>query len=264
MRSRRWPPTPRSRSPVPECSARCSPRCPIAYAKPRSRAPEDCTPPDYSPPLASYWIFSARTLDATTRWTIGRALLDGLSPLHDRILCVSGHLSSELVQKAAVAGTPLLVGVGVGAPSSLAIELARRPWHHPPRLRPGTATSTSTPARKIRSRSRGKPAEFVTLPSLKNLDTACREAARSCIHARSALSPARGGDGQTSASPWPRPEGALTAQLLKRRQSGCLVGGRWLCLIVRGDRQPAYEALDRSPLALPSAARQARGWPTTT
>jgi FdhD protein len=53
---------------------------------------------------------------------IGRALRDGGLPLAERILCVSGRLSFELVQKAAVAGAPILVGVG--APSSLAIELA--------------------------------------------------------------------------------------------------------------------------------------------
>jgi FdhD protein len=53
---------------------------------------------------------------------VGRALLDGIVPLGERILCVSGRLSFELVQKAAVAGAPILVGVG--APSSLAISLA--------------------------------------------------------------------------------------------------------------------------------------------
>jgi FdhD protein len=53
---------------------------------------------------------------------IGHALLDGRLPLSDFILCVSGRLSFELVQKAAVAGAPILVGVG--APSSLAVSLA--------------------------------------------------------------------------------------------------------------------------------------------
>jgi FdhD protein len=53
---------------------------------------------------------------------VGRALLHGMLPLGERILCVSGRLSFELVQKAAVAGAPILVGVG--APSSLAISLA--------------------------------------------------------------------------------------------------------------------------------------------
>ena len=54
---------------------------------------------------------------------VGRAFLDGLLPLADKVVCVSGRLSFELVQKAAVAGCPVLVAVG--APSSLAVELGR-------------------------------------------------------------------------------------------------------------------------------------------
>ena len=53
---------------------------------------------------------------------IGHALVGEALPLADRILCVSGRLAFELVQKAALAGAPILVGVG--APTSLAIELA--------------------------------------------------------------------------------------------------------------------------------------------
>jgi FdhD protein len=54
---------------------------------------------------------------------VGRAFLDGLLPLADKLVCVSGRLSFELVQKAAVAGAPVVVAVG--APSTLAVELAR-------------------------------------------------------------------------------------------------------------------------------------------
>ena len=53
---------------------------------------------------------------------VGWAFREGRLPLADAVLCVSGRLSFELVQKAAVAGAPILVGVG--APTSLAVSLA--------------------------------------------------------------------------------------------------------------------------------------------
>ena len=54
---------------------------------------------------------------------VGRLLLDGRLPADDLGIMVSGRASFELVQKALVAGMPLLAAVS--APSSLAVELAR-------------------------------------------------------------------------------------------------------------------------------------------
>ena len=54
---------------------------------------------------------------------VGARLLNGRLPAVDRLLLVSGRASFELVQKAVLAGLPALAAVG--APSSLAVDLAR-------------------------------------------------------------------------------------------------------------------------------------------
>jgi len=53
---------------------------------------------------------------------VGRAAMDGLLPLHDHVLMVSGRVSFEIVQKALAAGFPVVAAVS--APSSLAVRLA--------------------------------------------------------------------------------------------------------------------------------------------
>ena len=53
---------------------------------------------------------------------IGSQILAGAMPLHDRVLMVSGRVSFEIVQKAAVAGIPIVAAVS--APSDLAIQAA--------------------------------------------------------------------------------------------------------------------------------------------
>ncbi len=54
---------------------------------------------------------------------VGRMLLDGRLPAGDTILVVSGRAGYEIVQKAITAGIPVVAAVG--APSSLAVALAR-------------------------------------------------------------------------------------------------------------------------------------------
>ncbi len=55
---------------------------------------------------------------------VGSQVLAKAMPLHERILMVSGRVSFEIVQKAAVAGIPIVCAIS--APSDLAIETAER------------------------------------------------------------------------------------------------------------------------------------------
>ncbi|MDX1629203.1 MAG: formate dehydrogenase accessory sulfurtransferase FdhD [Fulvivirga sp.] len=54
---------------------------------------------------------------------IGAALLEGMVPLNNYFITVSGRVGFELIQKSTVAGTPVICAVG--APSSLAVDMAK-------------------------------------------------------------------------------------------------------------------------------------------
>ena len=55
---------------------------------------------------------------------VGWAVLQGRVPLADHVLLASGRTSYEILQKAIVAGLPMVCGIS--APSSLAVDLAER------------------------------------------------------------------------------------------------------------------------------------------
>ena len=75
-------------------------------------------------PKASETNREISRLDNAIDKVVGSQVLARAMPLHDRVLMVSGRVSFEIVQKAAVAGIPVVAAVS--APSDLAIEAADR------------------------------------------------------------------------------------------------------------------------------------------
>jgi FdhD protein len=79
---------------------------------------------------------------------VGWAMTEGKLPLSDYVLLVSGRVSYEIVQKAVVAGIPFIAAVG--APSSLAVDLAERfDLTLAGFLRPGSMNVYSRPERIV-------------------------------------------------------------------------------------------------------------------
>ena len=86
---------------------------------------------------------------------VGAAARDRELPLAGAMLVVSARASFEIVQKAGVAGIPVVVAVG--APSSLAVALARGVRHHPRGLHPPPTLLGLQPRRPPDRRHHGIP-----------------------------------------------------------------------------------------------------------
>ena len=146
---------------------------------------------------------------------VGWAVLGGRMPLNDTVLLVSGRVSFEIVQKAAVAGIPIVCAVS--APSDLAVEAADRLG----------LTLDRLPARRRLQRLRGRGA-----------DPALRAAA-----ADLAVDPS----GQGSIRPWPglRPTSPRHSRSAhQRRPTACAAAGGARCRSLTTPLALGYRRVD--------------------